>query len=57
MTCKNCDCENCPDDCNCENCTCGCNKEPLMPQNDFGYKGKMEGNSHTPRLDEYQYTA
>ena len=57
MTCKNCDCENCPDDCNCENCTCGRKEESLMPQNDFGYKGKREGSSHTPRLDEYQYTA
>jgi|SaaInl4_135m_RNA_FD_contig_81_509455_length_3163_multi_5_in_0_out_0_5 hypothetical protein len=55
MTCANCDCENCPDDCNCENCTCGRKEESLMPQDDFGYKGKKKERPHIPRLDEYQY--
>ena len=55
MTCANCDWENCPDDCNCENCTCGRKEESLMPQDDFGYKGKKKERPHIPRLDEYQY--
>lgn len=32
MACKNCDCEQCPEDCSCENCTpdmCECVRKPM----------------------------
>ena len=55
MTCKNCDCETCPDDCNCENCStesCDCQKAQPQPQDDFGYKQKMN-SGYIPTLHEY----
>ena len=67
MTCKNCECENCPDDCNCENCpddcncenctpeTCDCKKSQPQPQDDFGYRKKMNGGPHSYPPAIYQY--
>ena len=55
MTCKNCNCEDCPDDCNCENCsteTCNCQVVQPQPQDDFGYKQKMNGG-YIPTIQDY----
>jgi hypothetical protein len=62
MACDNCECENCPDDCMCENCTpemCECKKEVVKPQNDFGYKNKMNGSFYRVPLYNYlrQFTS
>lgn len=60
MTCKNCECENCPDDCNCEEgrCStegCDCQRVQPQPQDDFGYKKKMNGGPYLypPAIYEY----
>ena len=56
MACKNCECDNCPDECDCENCTpeqCDCQKEVKKPQDDFGYMRKMNGGSYIPTFHDY----
>jgi|15BtaG_2_1085339.scaffolds.fasta_scaffold13348_2 hypothetical protein len=53
MTCKNCECEECPDDCICESCTpevCDCFNTTLQPQDDFGYKKKLNGSFSAPHF-------